>query len=616
SQFDSDSAFSATPSQIQANGTDKSLITLKLQDKQGNPAVGQDVQFVSSLTGTTVSAVTEQNGTYTANLSGTAPGVTHLSVTVNGSVLTLTQSASVTLLGNGSQFDSDSAFSATPSQIQANGTDKSLITLKLQDKQGNPAIGQDVQFVSSLTGTTVSAVTEQNGTYTANLSGTAPGVTHLSVTVNGSALTLTQSASVTLLGDGSQFDVNSSLTAVPAQINANGTDSSTVTFTLKDKQGNLVSGQHVLFETALENITFTSVSEQNGVYSAQLTGTKSGKAQITANINGDKFNTTQKPEVTLVYGDVKFLLEVEANKTTQWSDRNIEIKFTTVDSTGVPRPNIPLNFDCDNCVVSKNNASSSNELITNDAGILSVNLTLSSPQFEGERKLKVCTADGYSCNDELTVTFISPPNISKYRSLGGNSDKAYNGNAFTEPRLYTGTIQLINTGNSDKVTNQWSSNNTGLVVNNSGQLIFMENTSGVVTLTATKSGLEDRTSTFNVTKSTNSRWYSLTEGEPSFYANINTGRACNGPNMSAVDSEAVLNSIYNFWGNLGAYPNSGPFKNAITLTPLLPVWIDKSKSATSDSASVLYFSGNSAGTINKTQSISSSRAWAMCQHSN
>ncbi|MGG4610720.1 inverse autotransporter beta domain-containing protein [Providencia sp. Me31A] len=614
---------------INANNTDSYKATATLRNTNTNDAlVNKNVTFrvsgfsdnsqvtlisADGQSGQSISKKSDINGLVNIDIKSKIVGTGTLTATIdNGNF----DKKTLKFDADSSNFDANSPFSATPPVIKANGTNHSVVALKLLDKQGNVVPKQEVKFISSLNGTTFTVVKEQNGIYSADLTGTQPGVSKLSVMVNGNVLTLNQTATVTLLGDGNQFDENSSLTAIPKKINANGADSSTVTFTLKDKQGNLVSGQHVLFETALENITFTPVNEHDGVYNARLTGTKAGKAQVTVNINGEKFNTTQKPEVTLVDGDSKLLLKVEANKTTQWSDRNIEIKFTTVDSTGVPIPNIPLNFDCDNCVVSKNNASSGNELITNDAGILSVNLTLSSPQFEGERKLKVCTADGYSCNEELTVTFISPPNISKYRSLGGNSDKTYNGNAFTEPRLYTGTIQLINTGNSDKVANRWSSNDSGLAVNDSGQLTFMQNTAGVITLTASKSGLEDRTSTFKVTKSTNSRWYSLTEGEPSYYANINAGRACSGTNVSAVDSEAVLNSIYNFWGNLDAYPNSGPFKNAIAFTPLLPVWIDKTKSAISDSAAVFYFSGNRAGTINRTQSSSSSRAWAMCQYSN
>ncbi|ENN8378823.1 inverse autotransporter beta domain-containing protein, partial [Providencia rettgeri] len=148
SYFDANSPLSATPPVIKANGTNHSVVTLKLLDKQGNVIPNQEVKFISSLNGTTFTAVKEQNGIYSANLTGTQPGISTLSVMVNGNVLTLNQTVTVTLLGDGSQFDSDSAFSATPSQIQANGTDKSLITLKLQDKQGNPAVGQDVQFVS------------------------------------------------------------------------------------------------------------------------------------------------------------------------------------------------------------------------------------------------------------------------------------------------------------------------------------------------------------------------------------------------------------------------------------------------------------------------------------
>ena len=68
---------------------------------------------------------------------------------------------------------------------------------------------------------------------------------------------------------------------------ANGTAESTLKLTLKDVNGNLVSGQIVQFTTTLADTTFSGVTDnQDGTYTATLKGTKSGDAPLTVIVNG------------------------------------------------------------------------------------------------------------------------------------------------------------------------------------------------------------------------------------------------------------------------------------------------------------------------------------------
>ncbi|MBO1568491.1 hypothetical protein GBL97_22965, partial [Yersinia pseudotuberculosis] len=94
----------------------------------------------------------------------------------------------------------NSTLVAAPVNIEANGSDTSVVTLTLKDDNNIPVTGQNVNFISPLG--TLSAVTDSgNGVYTATLTaGTVSGVASLNVNVGGSALGVTP-ATVTLNGD-------------------------------------------------------------------------------------------------------------------------------------------------------------------------------------------------------------------------------------------------------------------------------------------------------------------------------------------------------------------------------------------------------------------------------
>ncbi|EDV0150143.1 hypothetical protein XL31_005230, partial [Salmonella enterica subsp. enterica] len=136
--------------------------------------------------------------------------------------------------------------------------------------------------------TTFSTVKDnQDGTYTATLKGTKSGTAALKVTVNGAELAVAP-VSVKLTGDKDHLDKDkSSLTAVPLTIVANNSTTSSLTLTLKDVNGNLVSGQTVQFTTTLADTTFGVVKDnQDGTYTATLKGSKSGDAPLTVIVNG------------------------------------------------------------------------------------------------------------------------------------------------------------------------------------------------------------------------------------------------------------------------------------------------------------------------------------------
>ncbi|MGP2408196.1 YrIlm family inverse autotransporter adhesin [Yersinia sp. 2553 StPb PI] len=291
----------AAPVSIEANGSDTSVVTLTLRDSNNNPVTGQTVALASSLG--TLGGVTEQaSGVYSATLTaGTVSGVASLSVSVGGSALGVTP-ATVTLNGDsGNLSTTNSTLVAAPVSIEANGSDTSVVTLTLRDSNNNPVTGQTVALASSLG--TLGNVTEQaSGIYSATLTaGTVSGVASLSVSVGGSALGVTP-ATVTLNGDsGNLSATNSTLVAAPVSIEANGSDTSLVTLTLRDGNNNPVTGQTVALASTLG--TLGAVSEgSNGVYTATLTaGTLSGTASLTASVGGNALGVT--PATVTLNGD-------------------------------------------------------------------------------------------------------------------------------------------------------------------------------------------------------------------------------------------------------------------------------------------------------------------------
>lgn len=183
--------------------------------------------------------------------------------------------------------NANSTLVAAPINIEANGSDTSLVTLTLRDDNSIPVTGQDVTFNSPLG--SLSTVTDGgNGVYTVTLTaGMTSGITTVSASVNGTALGIVP---VSIILNGSSSDLsstNSTLVAAPVNIEANGSDTSQVTLTLRDSNNNPVTGQAVALASTLG--TLGTVSEQaNGVYTATLTaGTLAGTASLTVTVGGN-----------------------------------------------------------------------------------------------------------------------------------------------------------------------------------------------------------------------------------------------------------------------------------------------------------------------------------------
>ncbi|MHA3316560.1 Ig-like domain-containing protein, partial [Yersinia pseudotuberculosis] len=189
---------------------------------------------------------------------------------------------------------------AAPVNIEANGSDTSVVTLTLRDNNNNPVTGQTVVFTSPLG--TLGNVTEQaSGLYTATLTaGTVSGVASLSVSVGGNALGVTGNIT---LAPGALDAARSILAVNKPSINADDRIGSTITFTAQDAQGNSITGLDIVFTTDLENSQIMTVVDHNdGTYTANINGTQTGIANIAVQSSGATIAGLAATMVTITPG--------------------------------------------------------------------------------------------------------------------------------------------------------------------------------------------------------------------------------------------------------------------------------------------------------------------------
>ncbi|WP_339848515.1 invasin domain 3-containing protein [Paenibacillus sp. FSL W7-1088] len=286
----------STQASLIADGTSQSTITVTLKDAQGTPLTdgGESVAITSTLG--TVSAVTDnQNGTYSATLTApTTAGKATISATVGGKALTATSTVNFV---PGTPSPTSSVLETSKASLTANGTSQTAIKVTLKDAQGNRLTsgGESVAITSTLG--TVSAVTDnQDGTYSATLTApTTVGTATISAAVGGNALTATSTVE---FAAGSSSLVSSVLETSNASLVADGTSQTAIKVTLKDAQGNRLTGggESVAITSTLGTVSAVT-DNQDGTYSATLTApTTVGTAAISATVGGNALTTTSTVE--------------------------------------------------------------------------------------------------------------------------------------------------------------------------------------------------------------------------------------------------------------------------------------------------------------------------------
>jgi hypothetical protein len=176
------STTTSNPTQVAANGTQASTITVNLFDHFGN-AVANNTIAISALNGssviTQVDPVTNANGQATFTVTDITQEVVTYSLTDTSDNLLLGARA-VVIFGNPPvppPVPADSVLLASPTSLPADGTTTGTITVLMYDGNANAVEGKSVTLTASGGSskiTAVSAVTDNDGTATFNVSDSTP----------------------------------------------------------------------------------------------------------------------------------------------------------------------------------------------------------------------------------------------------------------------------------------------------------------------------------------------------------------------------------------------------------------------------------------------------------
>jgi lysophospholipase L1-like esterase len=276
-------SISPNPASIPANGTSTSTITVQARDAYNNLLTSSGGVVTLNTTAGSLGSVTDNgNGTYTAILtSPTTTGTANITGTIAGATIGLPTSVIFT----GALSPANSTISANPTTITADGISTSTIKVQAKDANGvNITVSSGTATLSTTAGSLGGVTDNGNGTYTAILiSSTTAGTASITGTIAGVAIGNETSVAFTALISAA----NTTITASPSSIVANGTNASTITVQGKDANGNntLTIGTVTLGTTdgSLSSVT----NDENGTYTAILTSpTLPGTANITGTING------------------------------------------------------------------------------------------------------------------------------------------------------------------------------------------------------------------------------------------------------------------------------------------------------------------------------------------
>lgn len=295
--------------------TGRSQITLTLKDKYDNLLTGLkdkiSVNYSADLTTTTTAFNEISTGVYQAQVSALKAGQTTISTKIDS--VTLTQTALLTVLPNNQTAKVDKF---VISDTQPHAGDTITYHAYISDKNDNP--------VNS--GVSVTWTTDKDSLLAKPLTFTdSKGIAEVELTRNPAGLAKVNAVlisgsypapDVKFVAD--NVDENSSeINLIPTTIIANGTDKALLTLTIKDKGGNTLPDQQVEGISNNPSIQFSPAQQvTQGYYEIEVTGTKSGTAQLSVKVNGVDF----KKQKTL---------QLRADETT-WQIKSVGVDRTSM----------------------------------------------------------------------------------------------------------------------------------------------------------------------------------------------------------------------------------------------------------------------------------------------
>lgn len=481
--YQNNSSVTANPSTVKADGVTASTITLTLLDINSEPVVGELVLINatngnSHITPPSQDGLTDSQGQVQFSVTDTT------AETVNYNLSDIPQiffQTSVTFspITNANT----STVVANPTSVNANGSSSSTITVTLKAANNAPVSNHTVtlQQTGSSIITPSSAVSNASGVAQFTVvDSTIETVTYTAKDTTDN-ITIVQTTNVTFTPFANAN--NSTLTANPLSVLANGMMSSAITATLLDSSNNPVPNKTVSLSASGGSSVITpssGTSNASGVVAFSVTDTNGEVVTYTAHDTTDNVTVAQQAQVSFVAVANATNSTVAANPTTVVADGTATstITVTLLDNNNQPVPNktVSLSANGGSSVISAPSGPS------NSSGV--VTFTVKDANAETVLYTAVDTTDGVTITQKAQVTFIQVANAA-------NSTVAANPTSVFADGSTASTITVTLLDNN----NQPVPNKTVSLSGNGGSSVIStpsgpSNSLGVVTFTVTDTNAE------------------------------------------------------------------------------------------------------------------------------
>lgn len=275
-----------------ASGTDANTATVTVTDANGNPLANTAVTF--SVTGSAKLNATTVNTDGSGRAQATLTDVQAETVQVSAKLATgssMTKESSFVADLNSAQL----AVTATSGAL-ADGSAVNTATVTLKDRNGTPQSGQTITL--STTGdaklSAASGTTDASGQVVVVLTDTAAETVTLTASLSNGKQATAQAAFT-------GFSVTELKTSA-ASVKANGTDSATLTATVKDASGKVLASTPVVFSVtgSAELSATTATTNASGQVQVTLTDGAGEKVTVTAKAQNSRSDAGKTTDVTFV----------------------------------------------------------------------------------------------------------------------------------------------------------------------------------------------------------------------------------------------------------------------------------------------------------------------------
>ncbi len=268
----------ASKTTVIADGVDQTVLTITVRDANGNLVSDGTTVTLTTTLGTMTGSGNTLNGVVTRYLSSITTGTASLGVqSPTGTALASVSGNTSIMFAAGAPAKAVIAASATT--LVANGVDSSTLIVTVYDANNNLVTDGTTVVVTTTLGTVTGIGTTVNGVVTRTITGTISGTAVLGVqSPTGTTLTNVTGNTTIVFNPGPPAQAN--ITASKTTIIADGVDSTTLTVTVRDATGNLVTdGTTVQLTTNLGTVTGSGATA-SGVVTRSLSGTVSGTASL------------------------------------------------------------------------------------------------------------------------------------------------------------------------------------------------------------------------------------------------------------------------------------------------------------------------------------------------